>query len=304
MKILRTPDTAFANLKDYPFAPHYCEIPASNGSRNETLRVHYVDEGKNKDEVILCMHGEPSWSYLYRKMIPPMVKAGYRVLAPDLIGFGKSDKPSEQNDYSYKNHLDWMAAWLEAVDAKNLTLFCQDWGGLLGLRLLCDFPDRFKRVVVANTGLPIGTGMSEGFAQWLDFSQNVPDFQVGNIVARGTVKGLSDEEIAAYDAPFPDDTYKAAARAFPRFVPVTKEHPQVAENKAAWKVLAAWDKPLLTAFSDKDAVSAGGEKIFQEKIKGAKGQPHKIMKGGGHFLQEDCGVELAALIINWIKTNG
>lgn len=300
MKILRTPDERFARLSDYPFAPHYCEIPALGGKK---LRVHYVDEGENNDEVVLCMHGEPSWSYLYRKMIPLFVKAGYRVLAPDLIGFGKSDKLADQDDYSYKNHLDWMAAWLEAIDGKNLTLVCQDWGGLLGLRLVCTYPDRFKRLVIANTGLPIGTGMSEGFKQWLAFSQNSPDFPVGNIVSGGTKNGLSDEAIAAYDAPFPSDEYKAAARAFPRFVPVTPEHPQVEENKQAWKILAAWDKPVLTAFSDGDPVSSGGEKIFQEKVKGAQGQPHTIIKGGGHFLQEDCGEVLAQHTIELIKNN-
>lgn len=302
MKILRTPNRAFENLTDYPFAPHYCEIPA-HPKAPSTLRVHYIDEGKNDQETILCMHGEPSWSYLYRKMIPPFVAAGYRVLAPDLVGFGKSDKLGSQDDYSYKNHLDWMEAWLLAIDAQNLTLFCQDWGGLLGLRLATAHPARFKRLVIANTGLPVGTGMSEGFAKWLAFSQNTPEFKVGAIVGGGTTKGLSDEAIAAYDAPFPDDSYKAAARAFPRFVPVTPEHPQVAENKAAWGVLAAWQKPVLTCFSDGDAVSAGGEKIFQEKVPGAKGQAHTIVKGGGHFLQEDCSEELSRLTINFIKSN-
>ena len=304
MKILRTPDERFDGLADYPFAPHYCEIPAAAAAGAEdgqNLRVHYVDEGKNENEIILCLHGEPSWSYLYRKMIPPFVAAGFRVLAPDLVGFGKSDKPSSQDDYSYKNHLDWMSAWLEKIDGKNLTLVCQDWGGLIGLRLVCATPERFKRVVVANTGLPIGTGMSEGFKQWLEFSQNAPKFAVGSIVSGGTQNGLSDEAIAAYDAPFPSDEYKSAARSFPRFVPVTAEHPQVAENKKAWEVLSQWDKPLLTAFSDGDPVSAGGDVIFQEKVKGAQGQPHTTMKGGGHFLQEDCGEALAAVVVDFIK---
>lgn len=300
MKVLRTPDERFSNLKDYNFKANYCEIPYGE---DENLRIHYVDESdKSSKETVLCMHGEPSWSYLYRKMIPLFTKEGYRVLAPDLIGFGKSDKPASQEDYSYKQHIDYMGAWLEKINAENLTLVCQDWGGLIGLRLVCAFGERFKRVVVANTGLPIGTGMSEGFKQWLEFSQNVPDFKVGNIIASATKKGLSEAEIAAYDAPFPNDDYKSGARCFPRFVPVTPEHPQVEENIEAWKVLSQWKKPLLTAFSDGDPVSAGGEKIFQEKVPGAKGLPHIIIKGGGHFLQEDCGEELAAVTINLIKT--
>ena len=309
MKILRTPDSCFANLAGYDFAPNYCDVPSGEGE-GEDLRIHYIDEGpQDAKEVILCMHGEPSWSYLYRKMIPPFVAAGFRVLAPDLVGFGRSDKPAEKTDYSYKRHIEWMSAWLEKIlekiDGKNLTLVCQDWGGLIGLRLVTAFPDRFARVVAANTGLPTGEGgASKAFEGWLEFSQSVPNFPVGQIVKGGTQKGLSDEEEAAYNAPFPDESYKSCARAFPTFVPITPEHDQAKENIEAWKILEAWDKPFLTAFSDQDPVSKGGDVFLQKRIAGAKGQPHTTIKGGGHFLQEDCGPELAQTIIDFVKSTG
>ncbi len=301
MKILRTDDSRFENLPGYNFAPHYCNVPSGE---DEELRVHYIDEGPaDADEVIVCLHGEPSWSYLYRKMIPPFVAEGFRVLAPDLVGFGRSDKPAEKTDYSYKRHLDWMSAWIEKIDGRNLTLVCQDWGGLIGLRLVTIFPDRFARVIAANTGLPTGEGGApEAFKQWLEFSQSVPNFPVGQIVKGGTQKGLSDEEVAAYDAPFPDESYKSCARCFPTFVPITPEHDQAKENIEAWKILEKWDRPFLTAFSDQDPVSKGGEIILQKRIAGAQGQPHTTTKGGGHFLQEDCGPEFAQTIINFVKS--
>ena len=216
------------------------------------------------------------------------------------MGFGKSDKPTEQTDYTYERHVAWMSAWLVANDLKDITLFCQDWGGLIGLRLVAAFPERFARVVVANTGLPVGTGRTDAFQQWLDFSQSVPVLPVGEIVSMGTVRGLSDAEKAAYLAPYPDESYKAGARRFPALVPITPEHGSVAENKAAWKVLAAFGKPVLTAFSDGDPVSKGGERIFHERVPGAKGQNHVIIAGGGHFLQEDRPDELVTLIDRFI----
>jgi haloalkane dehalogenase len=298
MKVLRTPDERFDGLEGYAFAPHYLEIADADGT---ALRIHYVDEGPRSAPPILLMHGEPSWSYLYRKMINGLVARGHRVVAPDLIGFGKSDKPAEQSDYTFERHVTWMSAWMGSLDLSNITLFCQDWGGLIGLRLVAAFPERFARVVVGNTGLPIGTGMTDGFKAWLNFSQTTPVFPVGFIVNGGTTRELSATEQAAYDAPFPDETYKAGARIFPALVPVTPEHASVAENKAAWEVLEAFEKPFLTAFSDKDMVTAGGEKVFLTRVPGTKGQKHTIIAGGGHFLQEDAPDELVGIIDGFIK---
>ena len=294
MNILRTPDNRFENLLDYPFAPNYAEI--------DDLRIHYVDEGENDDEVILMLHGEPSWSYLYRKMIPIFVEAGYRAIAPDLVGFGKSDKPAEMTDYSYANHVEWIEKWLLSLDLKNITLVCQDWGGLIGLRLAAKYPDRFKRITAANTFLPIGKGKpSEAFLQWQAYSQNSPKFNIGKIINGGAVNTLSPAEMAAYDAPFPDDSYKAGARIFPALVPTAPEHAGVAENLQAWGVLSQWEKPFMTAFSDSDPITKGGDIYFQKVIPGTKGQPHITIEGGGHFLQEDKGEVWAHHTVSWIK---
>jgi len=292
MDVLRTPDDRFQGLVDWPFAPHYLEIKDADGT---DLRLHYVDEGPRDGPVVLLMHGEPSWAYLYRKIIAALVAKGRRVIAPDLIGFGRSDKPAARTDYTFERHVAWMSAWLTSLDLKDITLFCQDWGGLIGLRLVAAFPERFAGVIVGNTGLPTGTGFSEGFNAWLNFSQNVPQMPIGVIVNGGCVRDLSPAEIAAYDAPFPDETYKEGARQFPTLVPITPGHASVAENIAAWKVLEAFDKPFLTAFSDGDAVTKGGEVAFQQRVPGAKGQPHVTLHGG-HFLQEDSPAEIAGLI--------
>jgi len=300
MEVLRTPDERFAGLADYPFAPHYLTVTDADGT---DLRIHYVDEGPRNAAPILLMHGEPSWSYLYRKFVPDLVARGHRVIAPDLIGFGKSDKPAARADYTYERHVAWMSDWLTALDLTDITLFCQDWGGLIGLRLVAAFPDRFARLVVSNTGLPVGTGSSEGFDAWLAFSQNVPQFPVGFIVNGGTTRDLTAAEIAAYDAPFPDEIYKEGARQFPTLVPITPDHASVAENRAAWAVLERFEQPVLTAFGDKDAVTKGGEKAFIERIPGARGQPHRIIAGGGHFIQEDAPAELCALIDDLIRAD-
>ncbi|WP_419321027.1 haloalkane dehalogenase [Caulobacter sp. ErkDOM-E] len=297
MQVLRTPDDRFEALADWPFAPHYMTITDADGT---ALRLHYVDEGPRDAPVVLLMHGEPSWAYLYRKMIAGLTERGYRVVAPDLIGFGRSDKPAARADYTYERHVAWMSAWLTQIDLKGVTLFCQDWGGLIGLRLVAAFPERFAAVCVGNTGLPVGTGMSEGFKAWLEFSQNTPVMPIGLIVNMGTGRELSQAEIAAYDAPFPDETFKEGARQFPTLVPVTPEHGSVAQNKAAWDVLEAFNKPFLTAFSDGDAVTKGGEAIFQAKVPGAAGQPHVIVSGG-HFLQEDCPEALTELLDGLVR---
>ena len=299
MHVLRTPDEAFAGITDYPFDPHYADI--TDRATGTQMRLHYVDEGPRDAAPILLLHGEPSWSFLYRKFVPALVAAGHRVVAPDLIGFGKSDKPAVRNDYTYERHVEWMSDWLTALDLTGITLFCQDWGGLIGLRLVAAFPERFARLVIANTGLPIGTGWSEGFAAWLAFSQKVETFPVGFIVNGGTTRDLTPAEIAAYDAPFPDEMFKEGARQFPTLVPITPEHGSVAENKAAWDVLARFDKPVVTCFSDKDAVTHGGEKIFIDRVPGARGQPHTIVQGGGHFLQEDAPEQLVQIILDHIN---
>jgi len=295
MEILRTRDDRFANLPDYPFEPHYAGL-------EDGLRLHYVDEGPRDGRPVLMMHGEPSWSFLYRHMIPVVADAGHRVIAPDLIGFGKSDKPSETEDYSYDSHIAWMLDWFDNLDLDGVVLFCQDWGGLIGLRLVAARPDKFAAVVAGNTMLPTGQGTpSEAFLKWQTFSQTVPVFPTGMILQGATVRELSDAEIAAYDAPYPDESYKAGARIFPALVPTAEDQPGAADNREAWKVLSDWDKPFVTCFSDQDPVTKGGEKIFQSRVPGTAGQPHRDIKDGGHFLQEDKPDELAALILDVTK---
>lgn len=299
MKALRTPEERFKNLKGFPFEPNYIEVPDGEGGR---LRIHYIDEGSRMAEPVLMMHGEPSWSYLYRKMIPVLVEAGHRAVAPDLVGFGRSDKPAQRSDYTFQRHVDWMEAWLDQVDLRGITFVGQDWGGLIGLRLVANQPERFARVVVANTGLPTGDGpISEAFLNWRKFSIEAPDFNVGLIISMGSKTSLAEEVIAAYNAPFPDDTFKEGARIFPSLVPLTPDDPASTSNREAWRVLSKFDKPFLTAFSDGDPITGGGQRIFQEKVPGAKGQPHTTIKGGGHFLQEDCGENFARVIVDFIK---
>ena len=300
MKILRTPDNRFENLPDYPFKPNYLNVPDYEGGE---LRIHYVDAGLSKADPVLLMHGEPSWSYLYRKMIPIIVNAGFRAVAPDLVGFGRSDKPADRKDYTYQRHVDWMQALLDKLDLLQLTLVCQDWGGLIGLRLVAQNPARFSRVVVANTGLPTGDNpISDAFLSWRKYSQEISEFKVGGIIAISNPKDpLSADIIAAYDAPFPDDTYKEGARIFPSLVPITPDDPASNANREAWKVLSRFEKPFVTMFSDGDLITRGGEGIFQKLVPGAKGQPHTIIKGGGHFLQENKGEEFARAVVDFIS---
>ena len=297
MDVLRTPDARFRDLPDFPFAPHYREIRDADGTG---LRVAYIDEGPRAAAPVLLMHGEPSWSFLYRRIIARLAAAGHRIVAPDLIGFGRSDKPSAPTDYTYERHVRWMSDWLVALDLRDVTFFGQDWGGLIGLRLVAAHPERFARIVVANTGLPIGTGMSDAFQTWLDFSQSVPELPIANILSLGCRRTLTDAERAAYDAPFPEERYKAGARRFPTLVPVTPQHASVAENQAAWRTLEGFTRPCLTAFSDADPVTRGGERVFQERIPGAKQQPHATIAGAGHFLQEDEPDAIADLIDRFI----
>jgi haloalkane dehalogenase len=294
--VLRTPDARFAMLKDYPFAPHYIGIA---DDKLGPMRLHYVDEGPRDGPVILLLHGEPSWSYLYRKMIPPLVAAGFRCIAPDLIGFGKSDKPARKSDYSYAAHVGWMSDFLTQLDLNEVTLFCQDWGGLIGLRVVAAHPDRFARLVISNTALPEGAAgeFNRAFTNWRFFATWVPVLPVGKILDKGSGSGCDAVTRAAYDAPFPDRRYKAGARIFPRLVPTTPNDPSAIDNRAAWRVLEAFDRPVLTIFGDADPVTFGWEQRFQACIPGAKGQPHQIIRDAGHFIQEDVPDELAAAII-------
>ncbi|MCU1589305.1 MAG: haloalkane dehalogenase [Frankiales bacterium] len=293
MKVLRTPDDRFVDLPGFPWEPSYAET-------SDGLRMAYVDEGDGP--VVLLLHGEPSWSYLYRTMIPVLVAAGLRVVAPDLIGFGRSDKPSEQDDYTYARHVEWLRSVLfDALDLQEIVLVCQDWGGLLGLRLVAEHPDRFARVVAANTGLPDGTRrLPDAWWRFHDFVQKTPDLPIGFLVRAACADGLTDEEAAAYDAPFPDASFKSGARAFPGLIPQTEDDPATPDNQLAWRVLETWDKPFLCAFSDGDPITSGGERMLIGRIPGAQGQPHTTIEGGGHFLQEDRGPELARVIVDWL----
>ena len=248
------------------------------------------------------MHGEPSWSYLYRKMIPVLTAAGLQIVAPDLVGFGRSDKPTERSDYTFARHVEWMRELLfDRLDLRDVTLVGQDWGGLIGLRLVGEHPDRFARVVAANTFLPTGdTDPGEAFFAWQRFSQEVEVFPTGGIVRGGCAKPLAPGVEAAYDAPFPDESYKAGARQFPMLVPSRPDDPAHDANVAAWVGLAAFDRPFLCAFSDGDPITKGADRNLKEKIPGAKGQPHTTIVGGGHFLQEDCGEELAQVVVSFV----
>jgi haloalkane dehalogenase len=295
MEALRTPDERFADLPDFPYEPRYVEVDGG-------LRVGYVEDGPADGEPVLLLHGEPSWSFLYRRMIPVLAGAGLRVIAPDLVGFGRSDKPVDRSAYSYAGHVGWMReALFDRLDLRELTLVGQDWGGLIGLRLVAEHPDRFARVVVANTGLPTGDQpMSEAFLAWQRFSQESPGFHIGRIVSNGCATPLPADVVAAYDAPFPDDRFTAGARSFPSLVPTRPDDPASAANRAAWEVLTRWEKPFLTAFSDGDPITGGGDRVFQKLVRGAHGMPHTTLAGGGHFLQEDVGPELARVVVELI----
>ena len=331
METIRTPDDRFTDLADYPFAPNYISVDDTEGGQ---LQIHYVDEGDG--ELLLCLHGQPTWSYLYRKMIPVFVEAGYRVIAPDLVGFGKSDKPTKRDDYTYANHVHWLNGFVKGLDLNDITMVCQDWGGLIGLRVLTENLERFARVVAANTGLPdaknipdemapamhamyesipalppaeMGAKLREnengaGFMYWIKYCAEYPDMVVSEVVSLSALGGtLTDEQKRAYDAPFPSDEYMQGARQFPSLVPIYPDGPAIAANRKAWQVLGEFEKPFLTAFSDSDPVTAGGFKRFQEEVPGAKNQNHATIENAGHFLQEDAGPEFADRVIRFMQDN-
>jgi len=295
MTILRTPDVRFENLPGYDFGANYVEV--------DGLRMHYLDEGPRDGAVVLLLHGEPSWSYLYRHMIPPLRDAGFRVIAPDLIGFGKSDKLASKSAYSYAGHVEWMRRFLEQLDLSAINLFCQDWGSLIGLRVAAENEQRFARIALGNGGLPTGDdAMPKAFKAWQNFARYSPWFPIGKLLQKATITILPSEVVAAYDAPFPSAKYKAAARAFPLLVPTTPDDPASEANRAAWTTFKQWKKPFLTTFSNRDPITRGGEKLWQELVPGAKGCDHVKILNAGHFLQEDKGPEIAAALIRFIGT--
>lgn len=298
---LRTPDSCFDNLPDYPFKPNYVNL-------KDGLRMHYVDvstpldTGSAQGPLILLLHGEPSWSFLYRHMITDLVKKGYRCVAPDLIGFGKSDKPESQDAYTYQSHRDWLYELITALGLKDINLFCQDWGGLLGLRIAGEHPELFARIAASNTFLPTGDlAPGEAFLKWRDFSQNVSKLPIGKIIQGATVRKLSEAEIKAYNAPYPEENFKAAARKFPLLVPITPDDPAAAPNRAAWEGLKKFTKPFLTLFGDSDPVTKGADLMFRRYVPGAKKQPHTTIAQGGHFIQEDKPLELTEHLDKWMR---
>lgn len=301
MEVLRTPDHRFDDLPGFDFEPHFADLPDLDGG---TLRMHYLDEGPAEGPVAVLLHGEPSWCYLYRHMVPVLSAAGIRSIAPDLVGFGRSDKPTPRGEYTFARHVEWMRSLLfDALDLSDVTLVGQDWGGLIGLRLVGEHPNRFARVVAANTFLPTGDRPpGEAFLGWLKFSQEVEVFPTGSIVNAGCTSELGPEIVAAYDAPFPDQSFTEGARQFPTLVPICPDDPAAEANRKAWEVLERFDKPFLTAFSDQDPITAGAHRYLQEHIPGARGQPHTTIAGGGHFLQEDRGPELAGVVAEFIHT--
>lgn len=296
-EILRTPDDRFLGLPRFPWEPRYTDVAG--------IRIARIDEGPADAPVALLLHGEPSWSFLYRKMIEPLLAAGFRVVAPDLVGFGRSDKPADPRAYTYQAHVDWMKGLLRALDLRDVTLFCQDWGGLIGLRLAAEEGERFARACAANTYLPTGDErVPRAFHLWKTFALHSPLFPIGRIVSSGCARGTLADVRAAYDAPFPTERHKAGARVFPKLVPVRPDDPASEANRAAWQALARWEKPFLTLFGRNDPITRGAEKRLQERIPGAAGQPHAQLAGAGHFLQEDVGAELAARLIAWAKPAG
>lgn len=296
MDVLRTPDERFDNLTGYPFAPHYVDVRAGD---TDALRMHYLDEGPPDGPPVVLLHGEPTWSYLYRTMIGPLVDGGRRVLAPDLIGFGRSDKPSRIEDYTYLRHVEWVTSWFEALDLRDVTVFVQDWGSLIGLRIAAEHGDRIGRVVVANGFLPAGQMPANlPFRVWRAFAKHTPVFPAGRIVAFGTVTDVPAAVCAGYDAPFPDKRFQAGARAFPALVPTSLDDPAIPANRAAWEALGRWEKPFLCVFGAKDPILGRADRPLIDHVPGAAGQPHARINGS-HFVQEDCGPELAQRILDW-----
>ncbi len=298
VKVLRTPEKQFEDLVDWPYDPHYSEVPDGDGGQ---LRIHHAESGPPDAPTVLLLHGEPTWGFLYRNIMSGLADAGIRSLVPDQVGFGKSDKPSSQVDYTYERHVMWMQSWLDANAPEQIFFFGQDWGGLIGLRLVADNPKRFSGLVLSNTGLPDGSGSpTEAFMAWQKFSQTAENFPIGNIVNGGCLTDLTPEVIDAYNAPFPDDSFKEGARIWPSLVPTSPEDPSAPSNQQAWETLKNFDNPVICAFSDQDPVSRGGEKIFISRVSGAANQPHTTVENAGHFLQEDQPDQVVRILVDLI----
>jgi haloalkane dehalogenase len=302
MDVLRTPEHRFADVPGYDHPPRYVEVDAGDGS--PPVRMAHVDAGEAGAPVCLMLHGEPSWGFLYRRVVDAVVDAGYRAVVPDLIGFGRSDKPADPQDYTYARHVAWVRSFLDEVALSGVTLLCQDWGGLIGLRLVGQQPERFAAVVAANTFLPVGAPAPQAFLDWQRFSQEAHPFPVGFVLQNATETTLPPEVVAAYEAPFPDESFTAGARRFPMLVPIAPDDPGAIANREAWPGLAAFDRPFVTAFSDGDPVTRGGDRVLQERVAGAAGQPHVVLAGGGHFLQEDVGPQLAEVVVATLRRAG
>jgi haloalkane dehalogenase len=300
MQTVRTPDDRFDEVPDFPYPPSYCEVPDDEGG---ALRIAWVQDGPESADPILMLHGEPSWSYLYRKMIPILVAAGHRVICPDLVGFGRSDKPTRREDHSYARHVEWMrAVAFDVLDLRNVTLVGQDWGGLIGLRLAAEHPERFARLVVANTGLPNGDQpMADIWWRFREAITSAPTLHIGSFVQGGCRNQMSDAVRAGYDAPFPADQHCAGPRAMPGLVPTSPEDPAAAANKAAWTKLSVSPTPMLVAFSDSDPITGPMATVFAREMRGAQGVEHPVIRGAGHFLQEDAGEELAGHIVEFLR---
>jgi haloalkane dehalogenase len=301
MKVLRTPDERFEGLAGFPYEPHYVDLADADGGR---LRMHYVDAGPPDGETVLLLHGEPTWSYMFRTTIPVLAAAGLRAVAPDLVGFGRSDKPAKTRDYTYERHVTWMESFIERVGLQGATVAGQDWGGIVGLQLAVRHPDRFTRIVASNHGFPTGDRPpTDAFLAWLEYSQTVDPFPVGQIVAKACATPVPPEVVAAYDAPYPDESYKAGARIFPVLVPIRPDDPAAPTARRGLELLKAWERPFLTAFSDGDPVTAGADAMFQATVPGAKGQRHAVIAGAGHNLHEDAGAELGRVVVEFIAAN-
>ena len=295
MEILKNNNSDLENLNQWKYKPKYISVETEYGEIN----IHYVDEGSENTNTVLLLHGEPTWGYLYRNFIDPLVEKGLRVVVPDLPGFGKSDKLSKREGYTYEKFVKWMDVWLNEIDLNNITFFGQDWGGLIGLRLVVNNQDKFDNIVLSNTGLPTGDRpLGEAFESWKNYSQTVENFHIGGIVKGGTVTEMSQETIDAYNAPFPDDSYKEAARQFPLLVPNSTDDPSYQNNLEAWEILKKWEKPLLCAFSDQDHIFKGVENTFIKHIPGTEGINHVQIQGAGHFLQEDKPEECVEAILS------